>query len=160
MDLEKYEKKKLIYLIKQPITLRKLISVSAPLELIRGKNVKRVVLDSLTLFKYSAEGELAYRKEVLDLISNMRSVVFLATAEEKRFGVDDAESTSDDYLFDGIIRMIKVRKTNNFERCIYVSKMRGQEHSMDVVPFSIKKNGITIYPKEIPFSLLGEGNKR
>ena len=68
MDLEKYEKKKLIYLIKQPITLNKLISISVPLELIKKRNVKRVVLDSLSLFKYGTEGEITYRKELLYLM--------------------------------------------------------------------------------------------
>ena len=157
MDLEKYEKQKLIYLVKQPITLRKLITISVPLELIRTKKIKRVVLDSLTLFKYSAEGELSYRREVLDLVNNMKSVLFLATSEDKKMNIDEEDSKAEDYLFDGIIRLIKIRKANHFERCLYISKMRGQDHLIDIFPFTIDNKGIFVHPKEIPFSLIEKG---
>ena len=33
--------------------------------------------------------------------------------------------------------------------------MRAQEHLIDIFPFNIKNNGITVYPKQIPFSLVG-----
>ena len=154
IDLEKYEKKKLIYLIKQPIALKRLMTISLPLDLMKKANIKRVVLDSLTLFKYGTEGELTYRKELLDLIDNMKSVLFIATAEEKRPSLDDEASAPEDYLFDGIIRMTKIRKGNNFERCLFIAKMRGQEHSLDIFPFSITEKGIVIHHKELPFSLL------
>ena len=158
LDLEEYEKKKLVYLIKQPITLNKIISFSVPLDLIKKGKIKRVVVDSLSIFRYGTDGELTYRKELLYLINNMRSVLFMATAEEKKYGVD-TESSQEDFLFDGIIRLIKVRKENNFERCLFVSKMRGQEHSINIFPFEIKKLGLIVYPKQIPFSLIGENSQ-
>ena len=161
MDLEGYEKKKLIYLIKQPVTLKKLISIAAPLELISKGKVKRAVLDSLTLFKYCTENKIAYRKEVLDLISNMKNVLFLATSEEKREGkIDNFESNAEDYLFDGVIRMIKIRKGNNFERCLFISKIRGQNHSLDIYPFTITEKGIIVHSNEIPFTLLESSDKK
>jgi len=149
--------KKLIYLIKQPITLKKLISIAVPLELIRKGKIKRVALDSLTIFKYGTDDEMSYRKEVLDLVNNMRKVLFLATAEENRGGIDNLYSAEEDYLFDGIIRMIKVRRSNNFERCIFIDKVRGQDHLLDIFPFTIKSNGIIVHSKEIPFSLVETG---
>ena len=160
MDLEKYESRKLIYLIKQPIALTKLVSIPLPLELVRKRKIKRVVLDSLSLFKYGTEGKLTYRKELIYLINNMKSVLFLATAEDRGFGIDKNESTTEDSLFDGIIRLIRVRKGNTFERCIYIIKMRGQEHLIDIFPFNIMKKGITIYPNQIPFSLVGENSSQ
>ncbi|MBI2671498.1 AAA family ATPase [Candidatus Woesearchaeota archaeon] len=160
IDLEKYEKQKLIFLVKQPVTLKRLISISVPLELIRSKKVKRVVLDSLTLFKYGVENELGYRKEVLDLINNLREVLFLATAEETNNNLDDLECAAEDYLFDGIVRLTKVRDANVFERALYVSKMRGQDHLINIFPFIIKKNGIEVYPKEIPFTLVKKGFRK
>src|SRR3989344_5005680 len=72
LDLEEYEKKKLVYLIKQPITLNKIISFSVPLDLIKKGKIKRVVVDSLSIFRYGTDGELTYRKELLYLINNMR----------------------------------------------------------------------------------------
>jgi len=160
INLEKYEKQKLVYLVKQPITLKKLISISVPLELIRSKKVKRVVLDSLTLFKYGVESELGYRKEVLDLITNLRGVLFLATAEETNSSIDDLESAAEDYLFDGIVRLAKIREGNVVERALYISKMRGQDHMINIFPFNIKKNGLEVYPKEIPFNLVKKEFKK
>ncbi len=154
MNIEEYEKKKLIYLIKQPIQLKKLISFATPLELISKGKVKRVVIDSLTLFKYSTEDEMAYRKEILNLIENMKNVLFIATAEEREENINKITTSAEDSLFDGIIRLIKVRKGNNFERCIFVPKMRGQDHLLDIYPFIIKKSGIEVYTEQIPFSLI------
>ena len=160
LDLELYEKKKLLHLIKQPVTLKRLISIAVPLELIRKGKAKRVVLDSLTIFRYSTEDNMAYRKEILDMISNMKDVLFLATAEEKEEGVDNISSSSEDHLFDGIIRVIKIRKGNNFERCLFVTKMRGQEHLLDIFPMTLQKGGIHVHPKEIPFSLIEHDFKK
>lgn len=154
MDLEKYEKKKLLYLVKQPVTLRKLISIATPMELISHGKIKRVVLDSLTIFRYGTDDEIAYRKEVLNLLDNMRPVLFLATAEEKKNGIEDIDYAPEDYLFDGLIRTTKVRRSNNFERAIFVEKLRGQNHLLDIFPFSITEKGIVVHPKEIPFSLV------
>ena len=155
IDIAKYEKKKLVYLIKQPVTLKKLISIAIPLQLISKAKIKRVVLDSLTLFRYGTENKTSYRKEILDLKNNMRNVSFLAISEERKEGeIDNFNSGAEDYLFDGIIRMTKIRKGNNFERCLFIAKMRGQEHSLDIFPFSITEKGIVIHHKELPFSLL------
>jgi len=156
-ELELYEKKKLIYLIRQPVVLKKLISIAAPLQLISKLKVKRVALDSLTIFRYTTDNEMAYRKEVLNLIENMKHVLFIATAEEKARGIDVSGSLSEDYLFDGLIRMVKIRKSNNIERCVVIEKLRGQDHLIDIFPFTISKKGVTVYPEEIPFSLDGTG---
>lgn len=154
MDLEKYEKKKLIFLVKQPVTLKRLVSIAVPYNLMKKRNIKRVVVDSLSLFRYMSEDEIAYRKEILNLLEDMNNVLFVATAEEKKEGVDNVDFTAEDYLFDSLIRMVKIRKGNTFERCAYVSKSRGQDHLTGIFPFNIQKGGLILYPKEIPFSLI------
>ena len=159
LDLEKYEKQKLITLVKQPVTLRKLVSIATPLQLIAKNKVQRVVLDSLTIFKYSTEDELSYRKEILNLIDEMKNVSFLAIAEENHRGIENLDSKGEDYLFDGIIRMLKIRRENYFERCIFVEKLRGQKHSIDIYPCTITENGLQVHPKEIPFSLVSNETK-
>src|SRR3989344_8204739 len=52
-DLEKYEKENKIVLMQQPISSKKLVSIATPLTLIKKYNIKRVSLDSLTLFEYT-----------------------------------------------------------------------------------------------------------
>ena len=60
----------------------------------------------------------------------------------------------EDFLFDGLIILTKIRKGSSFERVIHVAKMRGQDHSLDIYPLTIGKGGIEVHDKEIPFSLI------
>ncbi|MBI2499533.1 hypothetical protein HYV88_04800 [Candidatus Woesearchaeota archaeon] len=155
MNLEKYEKEKKVFLVSQTISLKKLVSIATPLDIIERNKIKRVAIDSLTIFKFSTWGnELNYRKEILDLINSMRKVLLVAISEEDFTSVDINGYQPEEYLFDGVIRLLKVRKNNRYERCIQVVKMRGQDHSIDIYPLIIKEGGMFVYPDEIPFVLL------
>jgi len=157
MDIQKYEKKGLINLMQQEILAKKLVSIATPLQMIKSKNIKRVVLDSITLFEYiHVSGEMDYRKEVLDFVMHMKEtdVTLLAVSEKSISDVDAIEYEPEDFLFDGMIVLTKIRKAASFEHCLIVEKMRGQDHITDVVPFKIEKGGIEIFPTQLPFSLL------
>ena len=52
LNIEEYEKKGLVTIVQQPILAKKIVSIATPLDLIKKKKVKRVVLDSITLFEY------------------------------------------------------------------------------------------------------------
>lgn len=163
LGMKEYEKKGLITLIKQPISAKKLMTIAAPLTVIETKNVKRVVLDSITLFEYvHVSGEMDYRKEVLDFVLKMKeSNVNLLTVSEKSISqIDDIRYEPEDFLFDGLIILTKIRKGSSFEHCIMVEKMRGQDHLIDIFPFTIEKGGLKIFPKELPFSLIEKDTKR
>ena len=156
-EIAKYEKNGLITLIQQPIISKKLMSIAAPLTIIKAKKVKRVVLDSVTLFEYNhIAGEMDYRKEVLSFVLDMKEVgVTLVTVSEKSITtIDSLKYEPEDFLFDGLIILTKVRKSSSFERVLNVVKMRGQDHLIDIYPFTIKKNGVEVYPNELPFSLI------
>ncbi len=154
LDLEAYEKKKLLFLLRQDVALRKPFTIAEPLKLITKEKIKRVVLDSLTLLHYINDSEIAYRRALLDLLANMNSTLFLSTAEEKKDGVDNIPFTPEDFLFDCVVKLAKIRKGHTFEKCIYALKTRGREHLEDIFPYTITKGGITVYPQEIPFSLI------
>jgi circadian clock protein KaiC len=156
-DIGKFERKGLVTLIQQPISPKKLMSIATPLTIIKSKKIKRVVLDSITLFEYThVSGEMDYRKELLDFVLKMKeSDVTLFTVSEKSIAnLDEIPYEPEDFLFEGLIIMAKIRKGSSFEHVITVTKMRGQDHSIDVFPFSIGKGGIKIFPKQIPFSLI------
>ena len=162
-NIEKYEKEKKIVLVKQPILSRKLVSIATPLNLIKEYKIKRVALDSLTLFEYMhLAGEMDYRKEVLDFIQRMKDagVTLLATSEKTVSDTDVISYESEDFLFDGLILLIEVRKAESFERCIHIVKMRGQDHMLNIYPFKIEKGGIKIFPDQLPFSLIEEETRR
>jgi len=140
INLEKYEKEKKIFLMKQTISLKKLVSVTSPLDIIEKYKVRRVVLDSLTIFKFATiERELDYRRQIFDLINTTKKCLLIALSEEDFTSLDASGYQPEDYLFHGVIRLLKIRKDNNFERAIQIVKMRGQDHIIDIHPIQIKK---------------------
>ena len=77
----------------------------------------------------------------------------MAISEKSTSGITDIEYKDEDFLFDGLILLLNIRKGATFERCIYVSKMRGESYPMNIYPFKIDKGGIKILTDQIPFSL-------
>ncbi|MEK6812828.1 MAG: ATPase domain-containing protein [Nanoarchaeota archaeon] len=162
IDLDDYEKKKLLYFVQQPISDKKLLSLATPMELIKKEKIRRVVLDSLTLFKYMhVAGTMDFRKELWNFITLMKEagITLIVTAERETAGLDNLQFRSYDFLFDGVILLTHIRKGASYERCIAIQKMRGQSHSLNIYPFMIKEGGITIYPDQPPFSLMEQDTR-
>ncbi len=156
LDIEPYEKKGLITIVEQSVTSGKLISLEAPLSLIKSRKIKRVALDSLTLFEFVYQRGMEFRKGIISFLKQMKDsgVAVLITSEREVTDIDTFLYKSEDYLFDGMIVLTTIRKGSSFERILHVVKMRGQDHSLDIYPFSIGKGGIKIMAKELPFSLI------
>jgi len=156
-DIAHYEKEGLITFVQESVSQKKFLGNSTPLALIKRKLIKRVVIDSITLFEHAhILGERDLREDILEFIAEMKSskVTLFATAEKSIVRLDDFKYSPEDFLFDGLIILIKVRKGNSYEHCITVQKMRGQDHSLNIVPLKITEKGIKVYPGEIPFSLI------
>ena len=158
LDIEEYEKKGLLMIYEQPIT-GKIISIEAPLHLIREKKIQRVVMDSLTLFEYAYskdEDRFEFRRGILTFIEDMRKegATLIATSENFNSDIDAFRFKDQDFLFEGVIILSRIRKGASFERTLFVAKMRGQEHLLDIFPLKIGKGGAVVQTKQIPFSLL------
>jgi len=155
-DVTAYEKKGLVTFIEQNITSGKRMSLEAPLNLIKTKKIKRVVLDSLTLFEFVYERGVEFKKGVISFLEQLKNagVTVLITSVRDVGDIDSFIYKSEDSLFDGIIILTKIRKGSSFERVIHVAKMRGQDHSLDIYPFTIGQGGVKIMTKELPFSLI------
>lgn len=156
IDVEEFEKKGLITIIEQSVTAGRIISMDVPINVIKKKNIKRVVLDSLTIFEYVySDGIKEFKRGIMQFITLMKKlkISFIATAENAVANLDDFEFKEEDFLFDGVVIFIRVRKGATFERCITIPKMRSQEHLLDIYPISIGKGGIKVLVNEIPFSL-------
>ncbi|HIG93636.1 TPA: hypothetical protein HA242_06165 [Candidatus Woesearchaeota archaeon] len=162
INLEKYVKSGLITLLKEPLMLRKVPTLAPPLEIIQTKKIKRVALDSLSIFSYIyISDDREYRSKVMSFLYYMRDVTLLATVEALEFDIDELKFRPEHFLFDGVVFLTKVRVEASFERVLHVAKMRGQEHLMNIYPFTIGKGGITVYPDQLPFSLMNnEGLKK
>lgn len=155
-DMNDYEKKGIITIVEQSVTSGKMISLEAPLTLIRRKKIRRVVLDSLTLFEFVYQKGMEFRKGIISFLKQMKDagITLVVTSERDVTDIDTFLYKSEDYLFDGMIILSKIRKGSSFERIVHVVKMRGQDHSIDIYPFTIGKGGIKVMSKELPFSLI------
>ena len=154
--LDELERKGMLTFIRQSISSKKLMSIVTPFEIIKKNKIRRVVLDSLTLFGYiHVAGEMDYRKEVLDFIQRMKEaeVTLMATAEKSFTHLDELEYEPEDFLFDGLILLSKMRRSSSFERILTIAKMRNQGHMLDIYPFIIDGKGIKVFHDQLPFSL-------
>lgn len=155
LDFEEFEKKDIMFFLREEISVTRPISIARAIELIKSKKIKRVVLDSLTYFEYAAPSEIEFRKSLLHFMNVMRdcNVTVLLVSQENTPSIDTLKYKPQDFLFDGLILLVKIRKEESFERCINVVKMRGQDHLLNIYPFKIQKGGIKVYTKQVPFSL-------
>ncbi|MBI4448221.1 hypothetical protein HY643_04520 [Candidatus Woesearchaeota archaeon] len=156
-DLKKFEDKHLFTIYEQPIDDRRIATIEVPLSLIKSKKIKRVAVDSITLFRYLYSSDIQeFRRGLLRFIGTMikSGVTLFATSERSSTDFDSFTYQTEDYLFNGLIILSKIRKGSSFERVMHVAKMRGQEHLLDVFPFTINKGGMTIHTKQLPFSLI------
>jgi circadian clock protein KaiC len=157
LELDEYEKKGLVTLMRQRITSRKILTLGALTSIMKKKNVKRVVLDSITLFKYGYEDRLtSFRKEILDFLELMKdsNVTLICTSEKSIADLDKLRYDAQEFLFEGVIVLMKIRKGSSFERVITIQKMRGQDHMIDIFPFTITTGGMKVHRDQLPFSLI------
>lgn len=146
--------KELVTVFYQPLA-GKIVTFGTIIALIKQKKIKRVVIDSLTLFSYMGNDALAFRKEVAGFIIRMKEngVTLVATTERETANLQHFAYKQEDFLFEGLILLTKVRKGSSYERCISIEKMR-QSHQLGFYPFIIDAKGIAVFPKQIPFSLV------
>lgn len=154
-DFKKYMDEGMIHITQQLLSDKKILLMGPIIELINDKKIKRVVLDSLNLFHYGGEIQtIDLKRELLEFVQHVKSlgVTILAISERKFDGLDNIEYKTEDFMFEGVVFLTRIRKGASYERCISVLKMRAQEHLLGVYPFIIE-NGIKVMTKEIPFSL-------
>ena len=154
-DLSKYKNTFNVFYVN--LARAELFSLKDPIALIKKKKIKRIVLDSLTLFKLVyARSEFEFRNGILDFIVSMKElgVTLVATSEKSLNDLDEIIYEPQDFLFGGLILLTKIRHGNSFERVILISKMRGIDNLLEAFPFTIRKGGMTIFTKQLPFSLM------
>ncbi|MAG73853.1 hypothetical protein CL620_06040 [archaeon] len=155
IPLRKYVDAKIITIIKQSTTVQKIPTFSTPLEQIKKGKVTRIVLDSLTMFGYiHSENTKSFRFEVLKFLSLMKGYTLLATAESADLSIDKHSAKTEEFLFDGVIHVTKIRQESTFERVLNITKIRGQQHLLNIYPFFIEEGGVHVYPDQLPFALI------
>jgi circadian clock protein KaiC len=120
---------------------------------IEKHEVKRVIIDSATMIRMSFKGELDYRQtlfEFFSLLRNLDCTVMMtieATSPRREQVVFDIEH----FVMDGIINIYNLDQGDRRIRSLEIFKMRGTDHSRELVPFKVTPSGIKIYVGEKVF---------
>ncbi|VVB51021.1 Circadian clock protein kinase KaiC [uncultured archaeon] len=147
LPVDALEKAGKVVIVEQPVLKGSAVSMEFIEKLIEDNGVKRVVLDSITLFEYLHGGrELSMKRDVLKFMDLMkkRGVTLMATAERSHADVDRLVYSMEDFLFDGLVLLLRLRCESGFEHALTVLKMRGVSHSMGIHPVVISGGGISL----------------
>ncbi len=152
-DLEKYEKQGLFtFLSYSPEQIKRiLLEGGGTLDtLVHQKNIKRIVIDSVTSFALLYANELAKKEAALTLfnvINSWECTALLTAQDEGNRDRKEIVSTALDFEVDGILLLYHMRKGNQRKRGIEILKMRGTETPDKIFGITISKTGITVRKK-------------
>ncbi|MFH1424844.1 MAG: ATPase domain-containing protein [archaeon] len=157
IDFTELEKTKQIKIIERPLLTKSLFGAGELIENIKKMKAKRVAVDSLTMFKHLYPPETTeYRTELLKFMEYMKNegVTMLCSSEREVTDWDNFAYEAQDFLFDGLVVVGKIRKGLNYERILNIAKMRGQDHSLLIAPTKIEKGGMHVYSKSPSFAMI------
>ena len=110
----------------------------------------RCVIDSLSVMELYFDKPHEYRKRLFDMmtyLSGMECTTLitheLPTGESTKMKYPLAQ-----YVADGVIALYKLEKQEKRVRALEVIKMRGTDHSTDLVPIAITPSGVRVYEGE------------
>jgi circadian clock protein KaiC len=157
-DIDKLEKENKIAIISQSIHSRDEShgygSSETLGEAVSRIGAKRIVLDSVTLFKYLFKDDIARRVNILNFIKQVKEAgctTFMVA--EQHESTSDISYLDEHFLADGVILLFWSRHKEKNERCFKVVKLRGNKINPDIRPMEITNKGVVIYPTQVPLSL-------
>jgi len=114
---------------------------------------KRIVLDSLNLFLMLFDTDTERRHAMAELSSVFENIscTTIMTCEVKEGTRDLSWYGFEEFVVDGVISLYRVPFENLFERAVSVIKMRGINHSPNIVALQIRDDGIHVFPTKAPF---------
>lgn len=110
-------------------------------------NAKRVAVDTLAALFYRFPDPVERRTAVVDLIESLSDlgVTSLITTELGHLSLERS-ALEEEYLVHGVVMMQTLFSGGTTTRAIQVEKMRGAKVNPNLVPYSIDKNGIEVFP--------------
>jgi len=157
-DLEKYENENKLAIVAQPIygddDKKERKNPETLGEAIERIKAKRIVLDSVTLFKYLFKDDISRRINLLNFIKQVKDAncTTLMVAEQHESN-DQITYLDEHFLADGLMLLFWSKHKEKNERVFRVVKIRGNKINPDVRPMEISDKGLTIYPTQVPLSL-------
>jgi circadian clock protein KaiC len=129
----------------------KKLSIDQMIEELQAKiqaiDAKRVVVDTLAALFYRFPDPVERRTAIVDLIESLSDlpVTSIITTELSHLGLERS-ALEEEYLVHGVIMMQTLFSGGTTTRAIQVEKMRGAKVVPNLVPYSIDRNGIEVYP--------------
>ena len=151
-DLDDMVKKKKLEIVK-PDKLE-LEEVAGLLEdRITEKGIKRAVIDSATMIRLTFAKEIEYRQTLFEFLSLLRNLdcTTITTIEANTGNKSEYSYDVEHFVMDGIINIYNLDREDRRIRALEIFKMRGTDHSRDMVPFKVTPNGIKVYVGEKVF---------
>jgi KaiC/GvpD/RAD55 family RecA-like ATPase len=131
-------------------------SLEGIMELVSRTSAKRLVLDSMNLFKYYFPEDMDRRRYLLKFIRILKKRGITSLLVSESMGIfPTMPLTEEMFMSDGNISLFLSRAGNTVERCFWVTKMRRQAFRMKIVPMGIARGGIEVFPDAVPYSLTG-----
>ncbi len=120
---------------------------------ITENDVKRAVIDSATMIKLAFKSEIEYRQTLFEFLSLLRNLdcTSITTLEATSPMKSEIKFDIEHFVMDGIINLYNLDREDRRIRALEVFKMRGTNHSRDLVPFKVTPSGIKVYVGEKVF---------
>jgi len=110
----------------------------------------RCVIDSLSVMELYFDKPHEYRKRLFDMmmfLANMNCTTLITHELPSGEGIRMKYPIAQ-YVADGVIALYKLEKQEKRVRALEVIKMRGTDHSTDLVPIAITSSGVKVYEGE------------
>jgi KaiC/GvpD/RAD55 family RecA-like ATPase len=122
-------------------------------ERITSSGIKRAVIDSATMIRMSFATEIEYRQTLFEFLSLLRNldVTSITTVEATSARRDEMKFDIEHFVMDGIINLYNLDREDRRVRALEIFKMRGTDHSRDLVPFKVTPQGFKVYVGEKVF---------
>jgi circadian clock protein KaiC len=136
-----------LYFTSPEVLLKSLEAPAGPLsDLFVEKDIKRVVLDSVTHFKRLTNDQLQLRHIYNQLINALKreGPTSMLLAEEARLEAPRVERGALSFVVDSILLLRYVEVESAIQRAIAVMKMRGSEHVKEICRYEIRKGGFIV----------------
>ena len=145
------KKKKLEVLKPDKLELDEVASIIE--DRITDNDVRRAVIDSATMIRFSFKSEIEYRQTLFEFLSLLRNLdcTTLTTVEANTSSRDELKYDIEHFVMDGIINLYNIGREDRRIRALEIMKMRGTAHSRDLVPFKVTPSGIKVYVGEKVF---------
>jgi KaiC/GvpD/RAD55 family RecA-like ATPase len=122
-------------------------------EVIREKNIKRVVIDSINLFLMLMKNEEEKRTALAILCNKLSNLgcTSILTSEVKEGTMDLSAHGIEEFVVDGVVVLYLKQQGSSFIPGIAVRKMRGTSHERGIKFVTFSDKGIEVHPEEAVF---------